>query len=360
MANKYNVTKALLPLAEEFQEYTGEIFASHILTNNGPMVIRLENSLKEFLDADWLLSCSNGTIAIELALHASGAAGKRVITTPFTYVATASAPLWIGCEVIFADIDEETLAIDPKKIAALLTKNTAAILPVDIYGHACDFKAIAEVAGEIPVIYDAAQAFGAKLGGKSLFSFGDFATCSLHATKVFHTFEGGFIVCHSAEALNKLSLLRAFGHIGDNHICLGVNGKMSEIHAAMGLALLRDYEKHRHKREKISLLYDSLLNWTQLRKPAVLPDFYSNYAYYPVIFESESILSNVVKKLGACNIFPRRYFFPSLTTLPYIKTNPCPIAESVAKRVLCLPLYSSLPEEIVAQTAEIVNEANRV
>lgn len=342
---------------QNFQNRLEEIFDTHVLTNNGPLLISLEKKLKEFLGVPWLLPCSNGTIALELALHAAGAAGKRVVTTPFTYVATASAPLWIGCEVAFADIDEETLAIDPKKIASLLATETAAILPVDIYGHACDFKAIANVAGDIPVIYDAAQAFGAKLAGKSLFCFGDFSTCSLHATKVYHTFEGGFVVCHSAEAYDKLTLLRAFGHVGDTHVCLGVNGKMSEIHAAMGLELLQDFEKHRRNREKLTMLYDGLLNWSRFRKPTVQPEFISNYAYYPIILESESALLKAMKKLAEVDIFPRRYFFPALSTLPYIKANPCPIAESIARRALCLPLYSGLPEEIVAKTAEIMNRS---
>lgn len=355
MAKKYYVTKALLPSREDFQKQLDDIFASHILTNNGPMLIRLEKELKKFLDVPWLLPCSNGTIAIELALHAAGAAGKRVITTPFTYVATISAPLWIGCEVVFADIDEETLAIDPQKISSQLTEDTAAILPVDIYGHACDFAAIEKAAGGIPVIYDAAQAFGAMLDGKSLFSYGDFATCSLHATKVFNTFEGGFVVCHSAEAYHKLSLLRAFGHVGDTHVCLGVNGKMSEIHAAMGLSLLQDFKRHLRKRENLSLLYDELLNWANLRKPTVPQGFQSNYAYYPIIFESEQKLLLAVKKLTENNIVPRRYFFPALTTLPYVKAAFCPIAESIAPRVLCLPIYSDLPENIVEETANIVN-----
>lgn len=349
------VTRALLPRENEFLAYAQKIFQSHILTNNGPLVRQLETVLRDYLQVPWLLPCTNGTIAIELALHAAGAAGKRVITTPLTYVATVSAPLWIGCEIVFADIDEETLAINPEKISDKLTDDTAAILPVDIYGHCCDFAGIAAVAGSIPVIYDAAQAFGSRLDGRSLFEFGDYATCSLHATKTFHTFEGGFVVCNSRSAYRQLDLLRAFGHKGDVHFTLGTNAKMSEIHAAMGLALLAHFESAREERRQLAGIYDVLLDWRRLRKPAVPAGFESNYAYFPVIFATERILLKALKELEAAGIHPRRYFFPCLTQLPYLRGQSCPVAEDIAKRVLCLPLYAELPPETVEKTAAIIN-----
>lgn len=350
------VTKALLPRDNDFFTHTHEIFKSHILTNNGPLVRQLETAIRNYLQVPYLLVCTNGTIAIELALHAVGAAGRRVITTPFTYVATVSAPLWIGCEVVFADINEDTLTIDPGKIGALLTDDTAAVLPVDVYGHCCEFAKIAKVAGAVPVIYDAAQAFGAKLNGESLFEFGDYATCSMHATKTFHTFEGGFVVCRSEQAYKRLDLLRAFGHNGDDHFVLGTNAKMSEIHAAMGLSLFDYFESARKERETITAIYDCLLDWKRLRKPTVPAGFESNYAYYPVVFNSEKILLNVLRKLEAKRIHPRRYFYPCLTQLPYIQRQRCPIAEDIATRILCLPLYAGLPSEIVETIASIVNQ----
>lgn len=351
------VTKALLPPEQEFVSRAQEIFQTHILTNNGPMLKRLETALKNFLQVPYLILCTNGTIALELALHSAGAASKRIITTPFTYVATVSAPLWIGCQVVFADIDEETMTINPQKIADLITRDTAAILPVDVYGHCCAFEEIAKVAGSIPVIYDAAQAFGAKLDGRSLFDFGEYATCSLHATKVFHTFEGGFVVCRTQEAYNRLSLLRAFGHQGDSHFCLGTNAKMSEIHAAMGLSLLNKFDSALAGRRTLTEIYDSMLHWQYLRKPSTPARFESNYAYYPIIFQSEKALLKAMKTLQEAGIYPRRYFFPALTTLTYLKANACPVAENVARRVLCLPLYYGLDPDMIGKIAALVNKA---
>lgn len=351
------VTKALLPPERDFTDRAHEIFQSHILTNNGPLVRELESLLKERLGVPYLLPCANGTIAIELALHAAGAAGKRVITTPFTYVATVSAPLWVGCEVVLADIDEEALTIDPEKISALMTEDTAAVIPVDVYGHCCAFSEIEEAAGSAAVIYDAAQAFGAEFKGRSLFQFGDYSVCSLHATKVFHTFEGGFVACKNRAAYDRLDLLRAFGHKGDTHFCLGTNGKMSEIHAAMGLSLISGFDDALRARKDISRAYDSLLSWQRLKKPSTPPGFESNYAYYPVIFESEKILLKALKTLQAAGIHPRRYFYPSLTELPYLRGQSCPIAEDMAKRVLCLPIYAGLEMENVEKAAEFVNTA---
>lgn len=349
------VTKALLPPERDFSARAHEIFQSHTLTNNGPLVRELESVLKERLGVPYLLPCVNGTIAIELALHAAGAAGKRIITTPFTYVATVSAPLWVGCEVIFADIDEETLTIDPEKISALMTEDTAAVIPVDVYGHCCAFEEIEKASGSAALIYDAAQAFGSEFDGRSLFQYGDYATCSLHATKVLHTFEGGFVVCKTREAYERLDLLRAFGHKGDTHFCLGTNGKMSEIHAAMGLSLISGFEEALDARKKISAIYDTLLNWRGLRKPVTPDGFKSNYAYYPVIFNSEKILLKTLKALDSAGIHPRRYFYPCLAELPYIQGQNCPIASEMARRVLCLPLYPGLESENIERTAAIVN-----
>lgn len=350
------VTKALLPPEQEFFSQARDIFHTHILTNNGPLVRKLESALKDYLQVPYLLLCTNGTIAIELALHAAGAAGRRIITTPFTYVATISAPLWIGCEVVFADIDPETLTINPEKIGELLTDDTFAILPVDVYGHCCNFSEIAKVAGSVPVIYDAAQAFGSKFHGKSLFEFGDYSTCSLHATKTLHTFEGGFIVCKSEAAYKRLDLLRAFGHKGDTHFSLGTNAKMSEIHAAMGLSLLSFFERAREERKKLTEIYDSLLAWEHVRKPCVPDGFESNYAYFPVIFESEKALLNILRKLASRSIHPRRYFYPCLTQLPYLHAQSCPVAEDIAKRILCLPLYAGLSPDTVDEIASVVNQ----
>lgn len=361
MKDAIYVTKSIKPDPEEFSGYMARIIEDRVFTNNGPKCGLLEEKLGGLVQSPFIALCANGTLGLEIALHAAGLAGKKIITTPFSYVATVSAPLWVGCDVVFADIDEENLSIDPARIADLLDDDVAGVLAVNVYGHPCDYEAIRQVlpTGK-PVIYDAAQAFGASLHGKSLLSFGDMAVCSFHATKPFHTFEGGCVVCHDAETLEKLRLLRAFGHAGDEHVCLGINAKLSEAHAAMGLAILPVFEKERAKREKISKMYDVLLRGANIRIPVVPAGFYSNYTYYPVIFDSESALLGAMKHLAGLNIHPRRYFYPSLNTLPYVHGNHCPISESVSRRVLCLPLYGDLPEGDVEKVAEVVDEISKI
>ncbi|MDE5832635.1 MAG: DegT/DnrJ/EryC1/StrS family aminotransferase [Desulfovibrio sp.] len=355
--SRVNVVKSDLPDEREFFSHLKEVFANNILTNNGPKCQELERVLAKFLDAEYLTICSNGTVAIEMAIRAANAAGRPVITTPFTYVATITAPMWVGCEVIFADIDPETLCIDPLSIAERITDQVAAVIPVNIYGHPCDDEGIREAAGGVPIIYDAAQAFGAKLDGRSLFDFGDFATCSLHATKVFHCGEGGFVVAHSAEKRRELCLLRAFGHDNDEYESVGINAKMSELHACVGLSLLKDYYGRLEKRKKIDGLYRALLKRDKLRFPSTPEGFESNYGYFPVILKNENLLSRVVRALNQADIFPRRYFYPALTTLTYTRQSleTCPVAEDIAKRVLCLPLYASLPLVVAEKIVEIVN-----
>ena len=361
MKKRINVTKSILPDREEFYKLLEEVLDSRILTNNGPKCLEFERRLAYFLNlaADSVTLCANGTLALEIAIHAANAAGKRIITTPFTYVATVTAPFWLSCAVDFADIDPETLCISPASVAEKMRKDTAALIPVNIYGYPCDDAALRELAGKRPIIYDAAQAFGATLDGESLLDFGNFAICSLHATKVMHSVEGGFVVSHSQEDGEKLRLLRAFGHQGDDYLSEGINAKMSELHACMGLALLDHYRKNLEARKKIDLLYRTQLDTKHMRFPLTPAGFHSNYGYFPAIFPSEAITLKVVAALNAQNIFPRRYFYPSISEVAYL--NPerqrCPIAEDISKRVLCLPLYSELSENEAEKIAEIVNRA---
>jgi dTDP-4-amino-4,6-dideoxygalactose transaminase len=338
------------------------VLASGSLTNNGSCCRKLEQELAARLHAPYLALCSNGTLALQLALHAAGLAGKQVMTTPFTYVATVSAMLWVGCDVVFADIDEETLCLDPASVTERMTPDTEGLLPVHVYGNICDVDALADIAGQsgakLPVIYDAAQCFGSVFRGESVLAYGDYAVCSFHATKVFHTVEGGCVIAHTPEALEALTLLRACGHKGDEHILLGINAKLSEVHATVGLVLLDKTTDNIAGRAKVSAMYNALLPALGLRRPKLREGLEYNYAYYPVIFEDEKALLRVVERLNAKNIFPRRYFFPALNTLPYLKTpQVCPVAESLAPRILCLPLYSGLEDGLIEKIVRIIVQA---
>jgi dTDP-4-amino-4,6-dideoxygalactose transaminase len=355
--NAVFVTQALVPDRADYLQHLDAIFASRCLTNNGPCCRRLEQELARRLNTPHLALCFNATMALQLALHTAGLAGKKVITTPFSYVATLSSLLWVGCDVVFADIDEETCCLDPDSVAERLTPDVAGLLPVHVYGSICDVDALGELAeaARLPVIYDAAQCFGSTFCGRSVLDYGDYAVCSFHATKVFHTVEGGCVVAHTSEDLEAIRLLRACGHRGDEHIRLGVNAKLSELHAAVGLSLLDKVAANIAGRKTVSAIYDSLLPEQGLRRIRLREGLEYNYAYYPVLFNDEKTLLRVRQALNAENIFPRRYFYPALHTLPYLpQYQSCPVAESAASRALCLPLYSGLDEAVIAKIARII------
>lgn len=351
------VTQAVLPSPDVYSRYLDAIFTSRQLTNEGKYATQLERELAHTFGVPSVSLCTNGTLALQMAIRLKNLQGKEVITTPFTYVATASALLWENCTPIFADIDEESLCLSPQTAAKAVTETTAGILPVHIYGNACDtdaFEALARERG-LACIYDAAQAVGCVYKGKSLAAYGDVATLSLHATKVFHTVEGGAVITHDKGARDQISLLRAFGHRGDDHKQLGINAKLSELHAVMGLALLPELAANIAGRKRVSAMYDAHLPTTGLRKPALRQGLDYNYAYYPVIFDDQQRMTRTIAALNEQRIFPRRYFYPALNTLPYMPQRPpCPVAESLAKRVLCLPLYAALDETAVARIASLI------
>jgi len=350
-----NVTKTFLPPLQEYEEYLKEIWASGQLTNQGPLLKKFEESTEEYLGVSNLHFVSNGTIALQLALKALDITGGEVITTPFSYVATTSAILWERCEPVFVDIDPDTLTIDPNKIEQAITGKTKAIMPVHVFGNPCDVEVIEKIAAKhnLKVIYDGAHAFGVKYKGKSLLSYGDISTCSFHATKLFHTIEGGAVITNSRKISDKLELMKRFGHYGDSHKMLGINAKASEFQAAMGLCNLNHIDNIIEKRQRLSDLYDRLVGYN-LQRPKASDDTKYNYAYYPVIFENEDKLLSAIEKLKEHDIFPRRYFFPSLNTLPYlVNKQSCPISEDVSTRILCLPLYPDLTEEAVNSICEI-------
>jgi dTDP-4-amino-4,6-dideoxygalactose transaminase len=337
-----NVTTTFLPPLEEYLSFLKKAWGKGWITNNGELVQELESKIKDFLYLDYFLFCSNGTIVIQLALKALGIT-KEVITTPFSYVATTNALLWEGCKPVFVDVREDSLCIDETKIEAAITKETEAILATHVYGLPCNVHEIEKLANKynLKVIYDAAHAFGCVYQGKSLLSYGDISTCSFHATKLFHTVEGGGIVVNKKKLYDQIYLLRSFGHIGDDYFCEGINAKNSEFHAAMGLANLPYLKKIIEDRKQISLTYDSILP-DFLRKPySSLQSFEYNFSYYPVIFENENQLLVAKQKLASFGINTRRYFYPSLNLLPQVSEPKisCKISEDISKRVLSLPLF---------------------
>ena len=356
------VTRAYLPPQEEFLRHVDSIFAARSLTNQGELTRELERRLAEFLAIPHVLSCANGTLALMMGLRLAALNGKKVITTPFTYVATLSAIMWEGCIPVFADIDPDSLCLSPAALRECLKKHpdAAAVLPVHIFGNACDVHAIEAICAEHGIIclYDACHAFGTVYEGRSLLDYGDYAVCSFHATKFFQTAEGGCLVVHDEESARQASLLRAFGHIGDEHYTLGFNAKLSELHAAMGLANMPHIAEIIAARREVCRRYDELLPLEHLARPVLRQGLEYNYAYYPVIFASEQALLAVMQALNAENVYPRRYFYPCLTELPYLpepaRSAACPVAASVSRRILCLPLHDSLSEEEIRLVAETI------
>jgi len=340
------VTKPFLPPIEEYENYIRGIWERNWLTNNGPLVNELELKLKDYLNVKHLLYMSNGTIALQIAIKALELKGD-IITTPFSYVATTSSIVWENCNPVFVDIDKKSLNIDPAKIEVAITPNTKAILATHCFGNPCDIDAIDKIAKkhELKIIYDAAHCFGTTYKGKSIFSYGDVCTTSFHATKLFHTIEGGAVFTQTPEVLKTMAHMRNFGHDGPERFsCVGINGKNSEFHAAMGLVNLKYVHDILNMRKTQSEVYDNFLEKLNVEKPHIDKNATFNFAYYPVVFETEEIALKMKFALEKNKIFPRRYFYPSLSKLNYVNSHLTPIAESISTRILCLPLYNNLSE----------------
>lgn len=355
---RINVTKAFLPPIEEYQKYLAQIWERNHLTNQGPLLLDFESKVSSRLGVTNLHFVTNGTLALQVALKALDITDGEIITTPFSYVATASSILWERCTPVFVDINPDTLCIDTDKIEAAITENTKAILPVHVFGIPSDVEKIDAIANEnnLKVIYDGAHAFGVQYKGKSLLSYGDISICSFHATKLFHTIEGGAIIVKDQQVSEKVELIKRFGHQGDDHKMLGINAKASEFQAAMGLCNLQYIDELIQKRKAVSSLYDSLLG-DNFKKPTIPQDIVYNYSYYPVILENEERALQIIEELAVHDIHPRRYFYPSLNTLPYITgANACPISEDISSRILCLPLYADLEEDIVRKICEVIKK----
>ena len=353
------VTQPFLPPLEEYQRLLSIVWKNKWLTNMGPMATELETELKSFLDVPKLLFVTNGTIALQMAIKAFNLTGE-IITTPFSFIATTSSIVWEGCKPVFVDIDENSFNIDADKIEEAITEKTQAILATHVYGNPCDVEKIQRIADKynLKVIYDAAHAFGVEIHGKSIFEFGDISTCSLHATKLYHSVEGGLVILKNEDVYHKLKFTRNFGFDGPEAFGgLGINGKNSEFHAAMGLANLKYIDEIHKKRKALSEFYDELLKESDLMKPMWNKEASKNYAYYPVLFKSEEKLLETMQKLNENQIQTRRYFYPSLAnSIPYLEKRSFEITDNIAKRVLCLPLYYDLKIEEVKLISKIINE----
>lgn len=341
------VTKPYLPSISDYNHYLEGIWQRNWVTNHGPLVTELESGLQNFLDVPFIQYTCNGTIPLQLAIKALGLTGE-IITTPFSYVATTGAILWENCRPVFVDISISDFCIDADKIEASITSNTSAIIATHVYGFPCDVIKIKQIADKynLKVIYDGAHAFGVKVRGESIFKYGDISTCSFHATKLFHTIEGGAIISSDKQMNEKIKLLKSFGHVGDEYFSMGINGKNSEFHAAMGLCNLPKVVDFIEKRKEIATFYKNQLFDIGIDFPIISLDVEYNFSYFPIVFKTEKELLRVMNALKERNIYTRRYFYPSLNTLPYLEDKfSCPISEDISKRVLCLPFFQQLTEE---------------
>lgn len=354
-----HVTQPSLPPIEEYVEILKEIWRTGILTHNGPLLQRLENELSAKLGIKNFIAVTNGTVAIQMAIKALDLKGE-IITTPFSWVATISAIKWEACTPIFCDIDPQTLNIDTSKIESLITDKTVAIMPVHVFGNPCDVEEIERIAKKynLKVIYDAAHAIGSTYKGKSVFEFGDISATSLHGTKLLNTAEGGGCISTNQELVERLKRIRFFGHDNSKAVVEdGFNGKMTEVHAALGLANLKYHDDVLEDRKvKYSEYYNALSEGGRFTFQKLNGDG-CNYSYFPIIFKNEEKLVDVEGRLNKNGVYPRRYFYPSLNTFTHIvDAVSMPISENISQRILCLPLYKNLTIEEVHSIINIVRE----
>jgi len=352
-----NVTKTFLPSIESYQSYLKRAWEKVWLTNRGELTLELENKIKKKYSTSNLIITNNGTIPLQIAIKLLGNQGE-VITTPFSYIATTSAILWENCTPVFVDIHPEYLSIDETKIESAITPKTTAILATHVFGNPCHVEAIENIANKhnLAIIYDAAHCFGVTYDGTSIFNFGDVSTCSFHATKIFHTGEGGAMFCNDKNLFQKLFYSHNFGHNGPLEFHgLGINAKISELQSAMGLAVFDELEFIFSERKKVVDFYLNNLDFTHISTMKIRENTQWNFSYFPVIFNSEEELLKVQNRLNESNIFPRRYFYPSLNSIDFVKGAAMPISESIASKILCLPLYVGLEKQDLEKIITIIN-----
>ncbi len=352
------VTKPFLPNLSKYKSYVDCIFESGSITNNGSLVQELETRLASHLNVKNLICVANGSLALHLSYKALELKGE-VITTPFSFAATAGTLVWEGLEPKFADINKHTFNLEPENIEALITKNTSAIVPVHVFGNPCEVTRINELADQykLKVIYDAAHSFDVKFDGESVLNYGDLSTISFHATKLFHTIEGGAVITDDDNLADKIRFLINFGIQSPSKIqSIGTNAKMNEFEAAMGLCVLDEIDNIKCQREKIWQIYkENLKDKLVFQKWNSKSD--NNFSYAPILFENEDKLKRTIKILEKNNIFPRRYFYPSLDKLNFSEMpHICENSRSIASRILCLPIYADLKIEDAKQITKLINE----
>ncbi|WP_447957143.1 DegT/DnrJ/EryC1/StrS family aminotransferase [Vreelandella sp. EE7] len=360
------VTKPYLPSREKLDRYIDGIYERAWLTNNGKLVQELTKRLEKYLGVENLLLVANGTLALQIAYRALGITGRHesteAITTPFTFVATASSLKWEGVAPVFADIDPDSWCLNPANIEDKITTNTRAIVPVHVFGNACNVEAIDAIANkyDLKVIYDASHAFGVKYLGESLLKHGDAATLSFHATKLFHTGEGGAIIFKRKEDLDRAQKMINFGITGPGTIEeLGINAKINELQAAMGLCVLDEMQENLKSREEVWKRYEKALsNSLQFQaKPEALS---YNYSYFPVAFKDEEQTTRVETTLKKNGILARRYFYPSLESVEYLEAqSDQPVSKNIASRILCLPIFAQLKNHTQDKIIEIISHELR-
>lgn len=353
------VTKPYLPSREKLDRYIDGIYERQWLTNNGPLVQELTRRLEKYLGVENLLLVSNGTLALQVAYRALGISGREApteaITTPFTFVATASSLKWEGVKPVFVDIDPATWCLDPQLIEAAITPHTQAIVPVHVFGNACEVETIDAIGRQhgLKVVYDAAHAFGVTYKGESLLKYGDAATLSFHATKLFHTIEGGAIVFKRKEDLERARKIINFGITGPESIEeIGINAKMNEFQAAMGLCVLDEIEENLESRRAAWNAYAEALGGQVLLQKRQ-PGSSHNYAYVPAVLGSEQELKATIERLEAQGVMPRRYFYPSLDQVRQYEQGGCPVSVDIASRILCLPIFNRVEVDVVLKAMEV-------
>lgn len=353
------VTEAFLPPLEEYVDYLKSIWERNLLTNQGPLVEELERKIQAYHQIDMPVHCvTNGGLGLQIILKALGVTGE-VIATPFSYVATASCPLWEGCSVKFADIEHDYLTIDPVAVEAAIGPDTEAIMATHVFGNPCDCKALEAIASKhgLALIFDAAHAFGVRYKGKSILEYGDASMVSLHATKLLHAVEGGFVVARDPAVAEKVEWMRRFGHTNhDGFHGVGINAKMSELHAAMGLCNLKHTEEILNNRKDVCRAYDEALSSLEYIFKFPIREMTDwNYSYYPVIFDTEISLLSAIERLNAADIFPRRYFYPNLSSCFCDDPEFCPVTEYVSDRILCLPISAQMNGDVVEKIVSILS-----
>ena len=354
-----SVTKTFLPPQEEYNAILKRAWDTNWMTNRGVLVKELEVELKKYLGVNEIIAMANGTLPLQIAIKALNLTGE-IITTPFSYVATTSSIVWEGSTPVFVDIDPSYLTIDETKIEDAITSKTSAILATHVFGNPCNVEVIEQIASKhnLRVIYDAAHCFGVSYKGQSIFNYGDISTCSFHATKIFHTGEGGALFCNE-DLYKEMYLHHNFGHDGpDVFTGLGINAKMSELQAAMGLSVLPYFKLIFTNRKKVVHQYKDFLNFKNFKELTIRPGTDCNYSYYPIIFNTEVLLRLTIKRMNDINIYPRRYFYPSLNKLEYVNSLPMKNSESISKRILCLPIYDDLKVNDIKTICKILNEGN--